>query len=240
MKPEDVHPYTPTFALLGGDGVVQSGQSEQIGPTKTGGFVPEVDLIQAECPSMYSMMITIVLALRLANPPDTAGEENEIPPLVAVISFGAGGTQTDLEADYIDGAIVSLPAAWLRVKARIDTDDQDIPAVIAGAFVGYYPSGRSREAQRTRRLGVVADAASAIVEVPFFANRIEVHGDVVGSTFTVEQAPDAVAATILSAVSLPAPGQILQTPLVNAARYIRVTNTSGGPRNIRTVFPLAV
>lgn len=238
-------PYTPWVALLGGEGVVQAGQSEVIGRTQDGGLLRSVSLVNAECESMYAAIMTVVLTATRFLPAASPGTENEGLPMFARVSFGNGGTQStgQLEVDYINGAMFSLPAGFLRVDAVLEDSvpDDTLIGMNAAAFLGYYPLGKARQAQRTRVLGDVAAAAAVIVPVPFFATRFEVFSVVPGTTYTVEQLADAAGLVVLSSCTLPAPAPHLVVPLVNATRYVRLTNTAGvASGGTRAVFQLSV
>lgn len=248
-------PYTPDEALLGGEGVVQTGQSEILGlvPADTlvgsqnpASFKRSTTLIQGECHDKYARMVTVVLFMTRNTPVVNAGEENEGLPAFARVSFGNGGAQSEkqLEVDYIHGAMFNVPGAFLRVDAVLEDsvpDDSQISMNIS-AFVGYLPMGRTRSAQRTRLAGTIPAGASVVVPIPYYSSRVEVQANVLGTTFVIEQYPDlaALAPTLLTAVAVPAPLPLFSVPLVNQARYIRIHNTSGAPADARATFHLTV
>jgi len=251
----DTPPYTPDEALLGGDGVVQTGQSEILGfvPADTlvgsqnpASFRRSATLLQGECEDKYSRMVTVVLSMTRNTPVAIAGAANEGLPAYARVSFGNGGAQSEkqLEVDYIHGAMFNVPGAFLRVDAVLEDsvlDDSQISMNVQ-AFVGYLPMGRTRSAQRTRLAGTIAPGASVVVPIPFFSSRVEVQSNVLGTTFEIEQYPDfaALAPTLLTAVAVPPPLPLYSVPLVNQARYIRIRNTSGAPADARATFHLTV
>lgn len=253
MPMSDPHPYTPDEALLGGEGVVQAGQSGILGrvPADTlvgsqnpPSFQRETTLVQAECEDKYGRMLTLVLSAKRKTPPATPEQENEILPAFALVSFGNGGTQSEkqLQVDFINGAMFNVPAAFLRVDAVLEASvpDNTQEAIDVSVFAGYLPMGRTRSAQRTRQLGVIADAASQIIPIPFFTSRVEVLGNVLGATYEIEELADAAGAVVLFAAAIPSPAPVRTIPLANAARYVRITNTSGVPVDTRATFQLTV
>lgn len=244
MGKESPHDHISRFALLGGDGVVQAGQSEQIGLTADGGVLRTVTLINGECPTELATYVTIFLTLTRYIPAAPPGQENETLPLIARCSFGNGGTQStqQLEVDYINGSCFAVPPGFLRVDAILDVDPGEEVAIgmNAGAFVGYGVHTRKRSPQLTRRLGIIAPASAAVVAVPFFADDLELHSAVPGTTYTVDQYADAALTTLLSSTAYPAAGERIRVGLVNGARYINVTNTGGAPAATRAVFGLVV
>lgn len=253
--PEDDehHPYTPRYALLGGDGVAQVGNSEQLGfiPENTligsqnpASFLRETTLINCECEDMYSRVVTVVLAATRQTPAAAQGAFNEGLPLFARVTFGTGGAQSEkqLQVDYLNGTMFNVPGSFLRVDAVLEESVPDNTQITmnVSAFLGYLPMGRTRGAQRTIQAGIIAAAGSVIIAVPHFANRIEVQGAALGVTYDVEQFPDFAAGTLLAAASIPAPAPVRSVPLVNRTRYVRITNTSGAPVDTRATFHLAV
>lgn len=246
--------YTQSVALLGADGGIASiGQSEHIGfiPENTligsqnpPGFRREVTLIQAECEDKFARVVTIVLAASRSTQPSSAAASNEGLPIFARVSFGTAGTQSDkqLEVDYINGAVFNVPGSFLRVDAVLEPsvpDDSQVTMNVA-AFLGDLPMGRTRTAQRTLEAGVIAPGGTSVVRVPFFANRVEVNGAVLGATFEVEQHADLATTTPLAVAALAAPAPVHALPLVNRARYVLIRNTSGVPVDTRATFHLSV
>lgn len=258
MDPRDAKKPPWQLALLGGDGVVQPGNSENLGdqlvqnpldpaaPILT--RILKATLIQGECMDQFAQQLTIVLAAnRVAQ--GTPEQAHETARMFARITFGVGGTQAEMDVDYIDGCMFNVPASYLRVVAHIDLDPGEdpapgtIPETQAQAFIGYYPHGGAVRAQRTQRLGLVADAAtSAIFPIPDFA-RV---GRLIGSDPTapvssgaVSLFADAAAAVpvgVFTAVDLLFLGGF---PLTNGARYYSYTNLSGSPLTVRLIWNLA-
>lgn len=255
MPDDDHHPYTPSVALLGGDyGLAQVGQSELLGliPPDTligsqnpASFRRATTLIQAECADMYARVVTIVLTATRRTTLGPPAAFNEGLPIFARVSFGTAGTQSEkqLEVDYLNGTMFNVPGSFLKVDAVLEDSVQDDTQVTmnVGAFLGYLPMGRTRGAQRTIQAGVIAGGGGNIViPTPHFANRIEIQGALLGATYTVEQFADAAATILLAVATIPAPAPVRSVPLVNATRYVRITNTSGGPADTRATFHLAV
>lgn len=251
----DPRPYAPDEALLGGEGVAQTGQSEILGlvPADTlvgsqnpASFKRSATLIQGECEDKYASIVTVVLFMTRNTPVLNPDEANEGLPAFARVSFGNGGAQSEkqLEVDYINGAMFNVPGAFLRVEAVLEDSvpNNSQISMNVSAFVGYLPMGRTRNAQRTRLTGTIAPGESVVIPIPFYSSRVEVQANVLGTTFEIEQFPDFVAApaTLLTAVAVPAPLPLFSVPLVNEARYIRIRNTSGAPVDARATFHLTV
>lgn len=250
---EDYNPYTPRVALLGGDGgLAQVGNSELLGliPPDTligsqnpASFRREATLIQAECEDMYARVVTVVLAATRRTSPGSAAAFNEGLPIFARVTFGTGGTQSEkqLEIDYLNGTMFNVPGSFLKVDAVLEQSVPDNTPITmnVSAFLGYLPMGRTRSAQRTIQAGIIGAAGTTMVAIPHFANRIEVQGGALGVTYEVEQFPDVAAATLLAAATIPPPAPVRSVPLVNAARYVLIRNTSALPVDTRATFHLA-
>lgn len=240
-KPEtSLEQYVPYQALLGGEGIAQPGQSEPLGSTENG-FIRRATLLNMSCPDMYAAMITVMLQA-VRTDPAPPEEHNEVLPAFARVQFGVGGTQQQADVDFVNGACFSVPAAFLRVEAILEPEVPSDPpfAIQARALVGYYPNTRTRSAQRTLFTGVLAPAASAVLPVPAFADRLEVLPTTAGATMTVEQFSDLAATVAVGAVAVPAQGPVLQIPLTNLTRYVRITNTSAAAISARALFQLAL
>lgn len=235
---QEAPPTSPWYSLLGGAGVAQPGQSEVV---RAGDSRP-VTLLNLNCEPMYGAVVTVALSLSRAAPPPDPLADLETAPVVARVTFGNGGTQCQTELDVLDGTIFCVPAAWLRLDVFIDPSaPEDAPDTTVHAIVGHFPHGRGRAQRTIVADGPVADAGTVILPIPPFANRLEVHAEA-AATWTVEQGPDQALATVLSFAALAAPAPFGVVPIVNAARFVRLTNTTGGgaARTPRAVFQLAL
>lgn len=230
-------------ALLGGAGIVQSGQSELLGLTPDGGFIRRVTLINGECEAKYATYLTCFLTATRNLPAQTPEEAAEILPCFARVSFGNGGTQStqQLEVDFGNGACFSVPPGFLRVDALLEVTEPDSnESINAAAFIGYQAHPRRRSPQRTRALATLAPAASSpILPIPYFSDRVELISDVAATTYVFEQFRDAAGTILLATTAIPA-GAPIPVPLVNESRFFRVTNSGGAPATIRAIFLLVV
>jgi hypothetical protein len=242
-------PYAPPiFAqdglLAGGNpNVVQPGQSEQLGlDPKTGSVTRKSQLLRCQGEDAVAVNTTVVLAIA----PDgnvTPGAENETPPCFARITFGVGGTSADVEVDYINGAMVSVPASRLDLTAHLDMTEAEIQqnpprAARVGAFVCYIPM--TRGAQRTKRTGALDLNASVIIEIPKFAKSLTLLSTLTAAAALLEFSTDALAANIIAQVGVVTnnlPTQVVPV-LPNEARYVKLTNLALAGVSFRAVFGL--
>ena len=230
--------------LIGRDGmlaggqpaVAQPGQSSTIGRSVSGAIVRRSQLLRVQGEDAVAANVTVVLTISSENNPGGAGTENETPACFASITFGVGGTSADVEVDFLNGALITVPASRLDLTAFLDVPDQDVQTEVrVGAFVSYLPV--TRAAQRTLRVNGLANAASVILAVPKFAKHVQLLSSP-ASTFLLEQAVDAAAGTVVSVSATLATPPYTEIPLLGETRYVRITNTGGAPVNLRALFGL--
>jgi hypothetical protein len=224
--------------LAGGDpGVVQPGQSELLGPLPGGSFVSRVDLLRCEGVDALAMNTTIALALSRPNAP-TQEQLEETPPVKAIILFGVGGTAATAEVDFIDGALLTLPASTVILSAELDgvTQADNPPLVEARAFLAYLPIGHVRPAQRTLRQTIGA-GATAVFPVPSFSHSFQVFGG--QNAYTVVQSSDLAGADVIQTdvIAPPYPPHAVM-PMTNQTRFVRVTNPGGVAQRVSLIFGL--
>ncbi len=243
-------PYTPYRALIGGSGISQPGQSEEIGDTLDANPVRDLKatLLNLECPDMYAAQVTVVLGVPTLQQPTSPAAEQDTPPIFARITFGIGGTQTGIDVDWINGQMLSLPGSFVRLDAVLDLqqfavipDVGDIPRVIVPAMAGHLPVGQNRAPQRSLFLGDIgANSESARVPIPNFAASIEATNadPAAAGPISIRQYADA-AGTVLLSDSILIPFGPLQ--LSNRARYASIVNGAGAllPNN-RLIFQLSI
>lgn len=236
-------PYTPYRSLIGGSGVAQPGQSEQLGD-QNGARLPRATLLNLTCPDMYAAQVTIVLGTPTLLLPLAAGREQETPPLFARVTYGVGGTQTSIEVDWINGASFNIPAAFLRLDALLDFDQfaaippvGDMPRVNVPAFCGYYPVGQALPPQRSRLVGALGvDVESAPVPIAEHANGISALTDVQGTVCTVRQYADLAGLVLLAAEDYMPGGR--PVVLANGARFASFEPDDAA--TVRAVFSLSI
>lgn len=230
-------------SLLGGEGIAQAGQSEVIGRSPDGNWIRRVTLLNCECDPKLAQMVTIMLTLTRRTPALTVPQENETLPLLARVHFGNGGTQSrgQLEVDYVNGAAFAVPAGFIRLDCELEAGEPETDLGIeAAAFMGYFPHVRTRSPQRTIPLGALEPSDAIIIPIPYFADRVEIMPTVLGATFSVEQLVDFAGTIVVGAVAIPAAAPVHAVPLVNQARYVRITNTSLAATGARAIFQLTV
>jgi hypothetical protein len=237
--------------LAGGDPtgirVAQPGNSETLGlitvGAGAGGFVRNAMLLAMQGVDQLSMMMAVVLSVQRDGNTDP-GDENTTFPIRAEITFSQGGTGAALEVDFINGALLSLPASNLRLQAFIDTTDDlaQYPVKVA-AMASYLPVPHARQAQRTLRASLAAAqqlGSSTILAIPRFAQTVTLLSDSPGTQFTLSQCTDRLGANVIVQQTIPASPPCFDIPLINEARYLKVANLSAGAVKLRALFGLYV
>lgn len=236
-------PVTWQTALLGGDGVNHSGFSVPLDENKRRNTV-------INCQGQFdelATMVTIAFNLKRLGP-TTAATVNDVPPIVAHVSWGVDGARMDVDVDVVNGTMIALPASSLRVDVEIDlpADAADFGSVQVGAVMGYMPRGQ-HDAQRTlsAELAAAEDppvaSGTALIAVPEFAKNVTFLIEPT-ATFQLEQLADSAGALVLSTIAAVAPAvpPTVVFPLSNRTRYLRLTNTGGADVLVSAVFGLAV
>jgi hypothetical protein len=117
-------PLMVTCDLLDEVHATQVGRSIEVRP----GEAPET-VIRVAGPDQRTQMLTATMGIE------------QVPPgvgtraVTALIRWGAGGAQLLAEADWLQGAVVSVPASYLEILARCDGTN---PARVSAAM-GYGP-----------------------------------------------------------------------------------------------------
>lgn len=229
-------------ALLAGDGRMHPGFSVPLGPTKHRNTVIDcVGLDELAC------MVTIAFNLKRLGPV-APGEENDMPPIVAHVSWGVDGARMDVDVDVVNGTMIAVPASSLRVDVELDMlaadVDDDTGQVQVGAVMGYMPRGQ-HDAQRTLSadLAAVAETPANVVllPVPEFAKSVTFLVQPT-ATFKLEQLDDAAGTVVLSTIAAVAPAvpPTVVFPLANRTRYLRLTNAGAAALLVSAVFGLAL
>lgn len=100
-------------------------------------------LLQVQSDDERAEVLTAVLQTPalVANPNGRMGQP------VAVVNFGIGGSQDTVEVDWVNGAVIQVPASYLRVSGRVDFMDGGLhdPSLVMqlGAFVGRDPKTKT-------------------------------------------------------------------------------------------------
>jgi hypothetical protein len=237
--------------LAGGDPtgirVAQPGNSETLGLITVGagapGFVRQATLLNMQGVDQLSTMVAIALGVQRDGNTDP-GDENTTFPVRAEITFSQGGTGASLEVDFINGAILSLPASNLRLQAFIDAPDADAQyPVKVIAMASYMPVPHARQAQRTLR-ATLAQAqgvgSSVVLPIPRFAQTVTLLSDSPAATFTLSQCTDKLGANVIVQQTIPVSPPCHDIPLVNETRFLKIANLLNAGVKLRAVFGLYV
>lgn len=229
-------PTSAQAALLGGSGRTHQGFAAELSVQ-----LRERSILDCAGLDQLSTMVTIALSLERSGVIGL-GEENDTPPVVAIIAFGVDGHRMELECDFVDGQLLTVPASSLRVSARIDLPfDAEFNPVKAGAVLGYFPHG-GRGAQRTvtSELAALGDAPdnATVFAIPAFAQNVSFLVSP-SAAFAVEQLSDLAGTLVLATETIAAPPVRIMS-IANRARYLRVTNPAAAPATISAIFGLSV
>lgn len=105
-------------------------------------------------------MLTVTLALERVAPP--GGGRRAV---AAVLRWGSGGAQQEAEADWSQGAVVSVPGSYLEVLAR---NEGRIPVRVS-AVMGYGSRPGSSALQRTVSYGPLGTSVPVTLAIPAWA-----------------------------------------------------------------------
>lgn len=152
------------------------------------------------------------------NSPDGA---NETPAILGILEWGNDGAATSCEFDFVNGTVISVAAASVRVRAQYEIPPAEPFPVVVRGHVGYFPKP-AFPATRTLRAQLDAGAQIAL-PVPKFARRVR-----------VIRMPQVSATLFLSAFPSAGIGQNgpsvapeIELALPNDARVIVIENNSG-------------
>lgn len=149
------------------------------------------------------------------NSPDGT---NETPAILGILEWGNDGAATSCEFDFVNGTVISVAAASVRVRAQYEIPPAEPFPVVVRGHVGYFPKPAF---PATRTLRAQLDPASEIaLPIPKFARRVR-----------VIRLPQVSASIFLSAFPSAGIGQNgptleaeIELPLPNDARVIVVRN----------------
>lgn len=169
---------------------------------------------------------------------------------LALVDIGSGGIIQQIEVDWVNGTMFSVPMNALNIKARWEAEA--FAAVPDGVQISVLLSrGAQSPARATRtqpKLVAAGPATSTFTRIPPFAKSLQILpafalgsniADVFASTTTIIFAPNSVAAGGQGAISgdfvFPAGSKI---PIPAFAHYWAVSNTAVAPIALQGIFNL--
>ena len=142
--------------------LVAEQRAENLGNSRNVGFgdVQEATILQLDVQTEPSASELVTLWIRGERATFNAPAIGVAPPIVEV-EFGSGGARTGLvELDATpEGALLTVPAASLRVRAKVREGFIGLDSVEVSAFIarGTRPSGCGCSPRRTIEVGPVAE-----------------------------------------------------------------------------------
>jgi len=159
---------------------------------------------------------------------------SQTPPIVGLLEWGNDGSTVTAEFDFVNGTVISVAAASVRVKARFEVPPAEPFPVIVRAHVGYFPKPAG-PAQRTLG-GLIAGGNDLALPIPKFARRVRV---------VRSGALESARITLLSVVPLGAVAEygptldpVIELPIPNDARVLAISNLGADPHQFRAIFDL--
>jgi len=177
------------------------------------------------------------VAAGVFNPAISLEQTSIVPPLRGRLEWGNDGTETEAEIDYVNGTVITLSAASVRLTVELEAsvdvqDDSFIPPTVR-AHIGYLPRA-NMPAQRTRVLQLAQEGSTGFLGIPPFAKRVRITSDDPAgalSGFFIDLAPQS------TCQAFDASG-LIDLPIPNGARTIFIENDGEGPVNVCAIFEL--
>jgi hypothetical protein len=168
-------------------------------------------------------------------PGEIPADVNPTFPIVGRVEWGNDGAATSADFDFLNGTVITLAAASVRVTCQFDGPfpDEEVPLIpaVVRAHVGYMPRA-GLSAQRTKRATGIASGAQVAWAIPKFAKHVRIvrtPAGAIGVTLLGFLGPVAAVTTADPVVALPLPGD---------ARLVIVDNLGPDPIELRGVFDL--
>ena len=164
-----------------------------------------------------------------------------VPDLVAIVTWGNGGTSHRAEIDVGTGVVFTLHASSVQVGVQnrdpppVPVVQEKLPFSVSGS-IDYLPRATARPVTRTIETAAIAPAGAVIVSLPAFAHVLHVLSDVAAGTSTVEFL-GATGVVVLASAAIVAPSDPLVIP--NRARRVRITNTAAVAQTYQLVSDLS-
>lgn len=202
-----------------------------------------ITLINVQGSDSESQFMTVYLEADVAVPGSPA---DDLVWVVADVSWGNGGHQTQALIDFSVGTAFSLAASFLRVKARLDPQffsgggGNILASIRCSAFVNY--GTRPAQAQAPTRTLVVGDVApgggSGRIRIPAYARSVTFVGRQTNPPIPFEiRFHRSDNALFIANVFNP---NIISVPIQGEARYFSLVNpTPDQVLGARFLFELA-
>lgn len=214
-------PLTMTQDLLDAAHGTQLGRSIEVRAGE-----PAETLIRVAGPDQRSQMLTVTMALERVAPPGVGRRA-----VAAVLRWGSGGAQQEAEADWLHGAVVSVPGSYLEVLAR---NEGKLPVRVS-AVMGYGSRPGSSTLQRTVAYGSLSTNTAVTLAIPAWAvSGVVLFDDGVTQLDLVVK--DFEGDPMLGGDSVPIG---LQLPLPNGAASVTLEATTGAG-NAYIVYALSL
>lgn len=160
---------------------------------------------------------------------------------LATIEWGSGGYMSSAEIDILQGICLSVVASSLRIFVSDDDDTVDESqgsTYVVGGFVGLQSTPKATPLQRSQNMRTtgrtaIANTASALFDVPAFAQSVQIARNPSDATnymhaIAIEQLGDLAAHAVpLRVVGVNVVGSNQECPLIrltNHTRALRITN----------------
>lgn len=143
-----------------------------------GAAVPEpITVLNLSGDSQQCRVVTVTLFNDL-QPNSTTRQS-----VLARVKWGSGGIQAQADMDWMQGVTFSLPAAFLRISAFIESALAFGDPVRVGAFVGYYGAAPSQSRNpRLTRTAIVTPPGTVDIPIPVFATEMEIVRTIAAAT----------------------------------------------------------
>jgi hypothetical protein len=215
-------------------------------------------------PGEDAEMISVVLGFGFANGDQDTDVNIDPLTMKALLTWGIGNAIFSAECDWTNGAIITLPASFVRVGARFDATGDGVVDVKLDAGLAYGNLGRGRSARFTQQVRTALDSLTippgaqlGPFRIPLFATSFNVTSCTDGGGAVMEgpatpilvcqcatTEPPAGGGRNGSAYSFSAGNNLGQlneeaVPVCNGSRYVWVENQSLANANINIVYNLA-
>lgn len=158
----------PTLRPLAGRQANNRGNSVVVGPDRNLATVVE----SGKDSGPDAETIVVALGLEIANDSNRDHiRSREAIDVKAVIDFGVGGADYRALVDWEQGAVLTIPASYIRVSALYNHHYEHAPKVKLDASLAYgFVGHRGTGGRYTQDLGIVAPGArTGFVQIPKFA-----------------------------------------------------------------------
>lgn len=164
------------------------------------------------------------------------GDATSLPPATAIVKWGNDGTQTQIEADFKQGAMITVPAGFVEIIGR---NDDPILSARLGVFVAYLPYFKQFSATKTENMPAAGAGLPSNVVIPKGAISYSVLANPNNSIASINLLD--TSGTIIGGHAVSATGETNRDyPLPNDARSIDVVASAIPIISGRIIFGLAL